>query len=208
MKRRRLISLILAGAFILVAGLLVWPLPPAAAMLSETWWLSTFLPGQAAASSECAEASPFSLTFFENLSKGSLAAAFILVFLAILSDKKSVKTVSGALAVLPLIAWGYVHFLVDYDQMRQNIFNLDVRAENTLANIAEAQDRYKSETGAYIKDLSRVKSHLAGAHGMDECVEILSLEVGFEHWSAAAKHRASPDIIRWDSTSGSSLRKG
>ena len=48
-------------------------------------------------------------------------------------------------------------------------------AEATLANIAEAQDRYKSEQGTYIGNLRKLYSHIGGAGGMNECVKILSV---------------------------------
>lgn len=108
----------------------------------------------------------------------------------------------------PFLAWGYVNYGVDYQQIRKDIFKYNVQAEATLANIAEAQDRYKSEQGEFIKELGQITSHLAGSQGLNECVELLSLEVSFEHWSASAKHVSSPETIYWDSTSGSSLKKG
>ncbi len=154
------------------------------------------------------EAPPPAIDQYVTMSTAGLVAGFILVFLAILLDNKKVKGLCWALAVIPFGVWGYVNFFVDYTQIQKTIFNLDVRAEQTLSNIAEAQDRFMSEQEEYIKDLSKVKSHLAGAHGLDECVEILDLTVAFDHWDASAKHVSSPNIIKWDSTSGSSLKKG
>ncbi|MCA9482305.1 MAG: hypothetical protein KC553_01060 [Nitrospina sp.] len=154
------------------------------------------------------EPPPPSLDGFVTTSKASLIVGFLLVFAGIFIDRKKVKLTCWGLAVIPFGVWGYLNFLVDYSEIRKKIFNLDVRAEQTLSNIAEAQDRYKSEQEVYIKDLSQVKSHLAGAHGLDECVEILDLNVGFDHWTASAKHVSSPNIVKWDSTSGSSLKKG
>jgi len=163
------------------------------------------IPGIAQAS--CGEEF-ISLSFYEDISLYSLIAGFALVFAAIFLENKKAKLGLGIVAVLPFLAWGYVNFLVDYEKIRKTIFNYNVQAEATLANIAEAQERYKSEQGEFITDLKVLRSHLAGAHGMDECVKIIELNVSFEHWSAVAQHHSSPDTIRWDSTSGSSLKKG
>jgi hypothetical protein len=149
-----------------------------------------------------------SLGVYEDISLYSLIAGFVLVFAAIFLEKKKVKLGLGMAAVLPFLAWGYVNFMVDYDEIRKTIFNYNVQAEATLANIAEAQERYQSEQGAFITDLKVLESHLAGAHGMDECVRIVELNASFEHWSAVAQHYSSPDTVRWDNTSGSSLKKG
>ena len=148
------------------------------------------------------------LKLYEDISFYSLIVGFVLIFAAIFLEKKKVKLSLGVAAVLPLLAWGYVNFLVDYDKIRKTIFNYNVQAEATLANIAEAQERYQSEQGDFITDLKVLESHLAGAHGMDECVKIIELNVSFQHWSAVAQHYSSPDTVRWDSTSGSSLKKG
>lgn len=159
------------------------------------------------ASSKCLPPPP-SLDGFQAMSTGGLIAGFVLVFLGILLDNKRLKSTCWVLAVVPFGLWGYANFMVDYNQIQKSIFNMDVMAEQTLSNIAEAQDRFKSEQEEYIKDLTKVKSHLAGAHGLDECVEILELNVSYEHWDASAKYVSSPNIVKWDSTSGSSLKKG
>jgi len=148
------------------------------------------------------------LKFYEDISLYSLIAGFVLVFAAIFLEKKKVKLGLGVAAVVPFLAWGYVNFIVDYDKIRKTIFNYNAQAEATLANIAEAQERYQSEQGSFITDLKVLESHLAGAHGMDECVQIVELNASFGHWSAVAQHYSSPDTVRWDSTSGSSLKKG
>ncbi|MEE8269212.1 MAG: hypothetical protein V3R23_04280 [Nitrospinaceae bacterium] len=148
------------------------------------------------------------LSLYEDISLYSLIAGFVLVFAAIFLEKKKVKLGLGVTAVLPFLAWGYVNFLVDYTKIQKTIFNYNVQAEATLANIAEAQERYQSEQGNFITDLKVLESHLAGAHGMDECVRIVELKASFGHWSAVAQHYSSPDTVRWDSTSGSSLKKG
>lgn len=168
--------------------------------------LSQWSVGQVA-TGECLPPPP-SLDGFQTLSTVGLVAGFIFVFLAILLDNKKLKATCWALALIPFGMWGYANFLVDYNGIQKSIFNLDAMAEQTLSNIAEAQDRFKSEQDIYIKDLTKVKSHLAGAHGLDECVRILELNVAFDHWDAAAKHISSPNVVRWDSTSGSSLKKG
>jgi hypothetical protein len=148
------------------------------------------------------------LNMYENISLYSLITGFVLVFTAIFLEQKKVKLALCVVAVTPFMIWGYVNFLVDYDGIRRTIFNYNLQAEATLANIAEAQERYQSEQGNFIKDLKVLESHLAGAHGMDECVRIVELNVSFEHWSAVAQHRSSPDTVLWDNTSGSSLKKG
>ena len=148
------------------------------------------------------------LSYYENISMYSLFVGFGLVFLAIFMEKKKVKLGLAIVAVMPFLAWGYVNFLVDYEKIRKTIFNYNIQAEATLANIAEAQERYQSEQGSFITDLKVLESHIAGAHGMDECVKIVELNASFEHWSAVAQHYSSPDTVRWDSTSGSSLKKG
>ncbi len=148
------------------------------------------------------------LNIYENISLYSLIMGFVLVFAAIFLEQKKVKMALWVVAVTPFMIWGYVNFLVDYDSLRRTIFLYNLQAEGTLANIAEAQERYQSEQGNFIKDLKVLESHLAGAHGMDECVRIVELNVSFEHWSAVAQHRSSPDTVLWDSTSGSSLKKG
>jgi hypothetical protein len=148
------------------------------------------------------------LSLYEDISMYSLIAGFVLVFAAIFLEKKKAKLGLGMAAMLPFLAWGYVNFMVDYSKIQKTIFNYNAQAEATLANIAEAQERYESEQGAFITDLKVLESHLAGAHGMDECVRIVELNASFGHWSAVAQHYSSPDTVRWDSTSGSSLKKG
>jgi hypothetical protein len=149
-----------------------------------------------------------SLSVYEDISLYSLVAGFILVFAAIFIEKKAFKLSLGVAALLPFLAWGYVNFVVDFTKIQKTIFTYNLQAEATLANIAEAQARYQSEQGAFITDLKVLESHLAGAHGMDECVRIVELNASFGHWSAVAQHYSSPDTVRWDSTSGSSLKKG
>jgi hypothetical protein len=98
--------------------------------------------------------------------------------------------------------------MVDYTSLKTEIFTYNAMAESTLANIAEAQDRYKSEQGTYIGDLRKLYSHIGGAGGMNECVKILNVQAGFDHWRAVAGHVSSPDTITWDSRAGTSLKKG
>lgn len=148
------------------------------------------------------------LSFYEDISLYSLIIGFVLVFAAIFLEKKKVKLSLGMMAVLPFLVWGYVNFMVDYNKIQKTIFNYNAQAEATLANIAEAQERYQSEQGAFITDLKVLESHLAGAHGMDECVRVIELNASFNQWYAIAQHYSSPDTVRWDSTSGSSLKKG
>ena len=98
--------------------------------------------------------------------------------------------------------------MVDYPSLKKEIFSYNAMAEATLANIAEAQDRYKSEQGTYIDDLRKLYSHIGGAGGMNECVKILSVKAGFDHWRAEAAHLSSPETVIWDSRAGTSLKKG
>jgi hypothetical protein len=56
--------------------------------------------------------------------------------------------------------------------------------------------------------LQDLYSHVAGSHGINPCVRILKINAGFSQWVAEAKHVSSPDTIKWDSSSGSSLKKG
>jgi len=162
---------------------------------------------QIGATSGCGE--PIrSLDIYEQISLIGLIAAFGLILVGILIDKKALKSILWGLAVIPLGAWGYVNFLVDFDKIRQDITNYNLQAEATLANIAEAQDRYKSEQDTFLKDLEELESHLSGAQGINPCVRILELNVSWNHWSAVAKHVSSPETVLWDSTSGSSLKKG
>jgi hypothetical protein len=149
-----------------------------------------------------------SLSVYEDISLYSLVTGFVLVFTAIFIEKKAVKVSLGMASLLPFVVWGYVNFVVDYTKIQKTIFTYNLQAEATLANIAEAQERYQSEQGSFITDLKVLESHLAGAHGMDECVRIVELNASFGHWSATAQHHSSPDTVRWDSTSGSSLKKG
>ncbi len=190
----------LAGWLLAGAGV---PLPAEAGQ--RLWSLYSLDPAIARIS--CGEEF-ISLSIYENISLYSLIAGFALVFTAIFLEQKKIKLGLSLAAVVPFLIWGYVNFIVDYDKIRKTIFNYNLQAEATLANIAEAQERYQSEQGNFIKDLKALESHLAGAHGMDECVKIIELNVGFEHWSAVARHDSSPDTVRWDSTSGSSLKKG
>lgn len=190
-----LTGLLLAGAGMALpaeAGQGVWSLYSLAPVISQISCGEEFI----------------SLGIYENISLYSLIAGFALVFTAIFLEQKKIKLGLGLAAVAPFLIWGYVNFFVDYDRIRKTIFNYNLQTEATLANIAEAQERYQSEQGNFIKDLKALESHLAGAHGMDECVKIIELNAGFEHWSAVAQHDSSPDTVRWDSTSGSSLKKG
>lgn len=149
-----------------------------------------------------------SAKYFSNVSLYSLIGAFVLIFAGIFIDKKGLKLGVWALSVIPFILWVYINYFIDYERMKRLEFTYNAAAENTLANIAEAQDRYKSEQDTFLKDLDKLYSHMAGSHGIDECVEILKIDAEWNHWSAQAKHVSSPDKIIWDSRTGSSLKKG
>jgi hypothetical protein len=146
--------------------------------------------------------------YYTDASLYSLIAGFILVFGGIFSDKKALKFGVWGLAVFPFAFWVYINFFVDFQHSQKISFAYDTVAENTLANIAEAQDRYKSEQDTFIKDLDQLYSHMAGSHGIDECVKILKIEAKWDYWIAHAKHVSSPDKVIWDSRTGSSLKKG
>jgi hypothetical protein len=146
--------------------------------------------------------------YYSDASLYSLIAGFILVFAGIFADKKILKFGVWGLAVFPFAFWVYVNYFIDFQHSQNISFAYDTVAENTLANIAEAQDRYKSEQDTFIKDLNQLYSHMAGSHGIDECVEILKIEAKWDYWIAHAKHVSSPDKVIWDSRTGSSLKKG
>jgi cytochrome c biogenesis factor len=148
------------------------------------------------------------LSYFEKVSRYSLLICFGLFVIGILVDKRPMKITALTLSIIPLAVWGYVQFMVDFTELKKNVFAYNALAEGTLANIAEAQDRYKSEQGVYLKDLQELYSHVAGSHGINPCVRILKINAGFSQWIAEAKHVSSPDTIKWDSSSGSSLKKG
>lgn len=150
----------------------------------------------------------FPVSFYENLSLYSLIAGFAFVILGILLDKKSVKYGFFGVAILPLAVWAYVHFGIDFERINRLTFNYNATAEQTLANIAEAQDRYKSEHDTFLTDLDKLDSHMAGAHGIDPCIKILKIEATWNFWSAEAQHVSSPGKVTWDSKTGSSLKKG
>jgi len=160
-----------------------------------------------ASSGECGEKVQ-SAKYFSNVSLYSLIAAFGLVFAGIFIDKKALKLGIWSVSAIPFILWVYINYFVDYERMKRLEFTYNATAENTLANIAEAQDRYKSEQDTFFKDLDQLYSHMAGSHGINECVKILKIEAEWNHWSAQAKHVSSPDKVIWDSRTGSSLKKG
>jgi hypothetical protein len=172
-------------------------------LLAAAW----VVPGHAFGATDCGDAVR-PLTFYENVSLYALLAGFVFVILGILVDKKNLKMAAFGFALLPIAAWVYVQFFIDFSQVKRSVFAYNALAEGTLANIAEAQDRYKSEQGVFIKDLEKLYSHMAGSHGINPCVRILKINAGWDHWAAEAKHVSSPDTVLWTSKSGSSLKKG
>ena len=148
------------------------------------------------------------LSYYDNISLYSLIIGFGFIFIGIVSDVQIVKKISFVCLFFPFVMWGYVHFIMDFSELKKNVFAYNALAEGTLANIAEAQDRYKSEQDIFLKDLQKLYSHTAGSQGINPCVRILKINAGFNHWMAEAKHISSPDTIQWDSKSGSSLKKG
>ena len=173
----------------------------------ETWLQMQVLTGQSPTAGQCGEPVR-SLEFYQRISGYALVAAFVFIIPAILLNQKQTKVALTIIGALFLAGWGYLAYGIDYAEIKKAIFNYNLQAEQTLANIAEAQDRYKSEHDKYLKDLGELRSHLFGAHGINQCVKILELNVSWNHWSAKAKHVSSPDTVEWDSTSGSSLKKG
>jgi hypothetical protein len=157
--------------------------------------------------SSCGEKIP-ALGNYEIISQYSLMLAVILMIIGVLFDHKLWKKAFLILALIPFSGWMYVNFFVDYAKLKNDIFNHNAMAESTLANIAEAQDRYKSEQSTYIGDLRKIYSHIGGAGGMNECVKILNVQAGIDHWRAEAGHISSPDTVIWDSRAGTSLKKG
>jgi hypothetical protein len=164
-------------------------------------------PGSSWGQTSCGNKIP-ALGIFEQISQYALGFAVIFMILGILLDHKFWKKALWVLALVPFIGWSYVNFFVDYTQLKKDIFKYNSMAEASLANIAEAQDRYKSEQGTYISDLRKIYAHIGGAGGMNECVKILNVQAGFDQWRAEARHISSPDKVVWDSRSGSSLKKG
>ncbi len=146
--------------------------------------------------------------YYSNASLYSLIGGFILVFAGIFADKKALKLGVWILAAFPFAFWIYINYFVNFERTQKISFVYDTVAENTLANIAEAQDRYKSEQDTFIKDLDQLYSHMAGSHGINECVKILNIEAKWDYWIAHAKHVSSPHKVIWDSRTGSSLKKG
>lgn len=146
--------------------------------------------------------------YYSNASFYSLIAGFGLLIAGILMDKKPLKMGLWGLSLVPFAVWLYVHFFIDFEKVKRLTFTYNAAAENTLANIAEAQDRFKSEQDTFLKDLNQLYSHMAGSHGIDECVKVLKIEAAWNYWSAEAQHVSSPEKVRWDSKTGSSLKKG
>jgi len=146
--------------------------------------------------------------YFERASLVALGAGFALLLAGILIDRRAIKRTCLVLMLLPFAAWVYIHFFIDYAGLKRLAFTYNAEAENTLANIAEAQDRYKSEHDTFLVDLDKLHSHTAGAHGTNPCVKILKIDAQWNHWYAEAQHVSSPNKVTWDSRTGSSLKKG
>jgi hypothetical protein len=165
------------------------------------------LPHIALGQTSCGEKIP-DLEIFDQISQYALWIALGLMVPGIIFDHKFWKKILFILALIPFAGWTYVNFFVDYNSLKKEIFNHNAMAEATLANIAEAQDRYKSEQETYIGDLRKIYSHIGGAGGMNECVKILNVQAEIDHWRAEAGHVSSPDTVIWDSRAGTSLKKG
>ena len=90
----------------------------------------------------CGEKSKAGKYYFRRLLYIPSSPGFILVFGGIFADKKALKFGVWGLAVFPFALWTYVNYFVDFQHTQKISFAYDTVAENTLANIAEAQDRY------------------------------------------------------------------
>jgi hypothetical protein len=161
----------------------------------------------AAGAGACGEKILASATY-QQISQFSIIAGVVLLISGILLDKKAVKMALFSLSLVGLGAWSYIHYGINFDEVNRQTFTYNSIAEQTLANIAEAQDRYKSENDTYLKDLNKLYSHMAGSHGIDQCVDILKIDATWNQWTAVAKHVSSPEKVVWSSKSGSSLKKG
>ena len=71
--------------------------------------------------SECGEAIK-PLSYYNNIAFYSLIVGFGLVLLGILSDVKIIKNTSFACAFIPFALWGYVHFIIDFSELKKNVF--------------------------------------------------------------------------------------
>jgi hypothetical protein len=161
----------------------------------------------AAGAGACGE-KVLSSSIYQQISLYSVIAGFGFLVGGIFSDKKALKFALFSLSLVGLGAWSYIHFGINFDKVNRQTFTYNIIAEQTLANIAEAQDRYKSEYDTYLKDLNKLYSHMAGSHGIDQCVDILKIEATWNEWTAVAKHVSSPEKVTWTSKNGSSLKKG
>ena len=147
-------------------------------------------------------------SIYQQISLYSVIAGFGFLVGGIFLDKKALKFALFSLSLVGLGAWFYIHFGINFDMVNRQTFTYNIIAEQTLANIAEAQDRYKSEYDTYLKDLNKLYSHMAGSHGINQCVDILKIEATWNQWTAVAKHVSSPEEVTWSSKTGSSLKKG
>ena len=151
---------------------------------------------------------PISIETYERVSYIALVTGFGLIFLLTFLNNNALKITLGVVASIALGIWGYIYFTADYEETRKIIFNYNVQAEQALNNLAEGQDRYKSEYGVYLTDLEKLHSHVAGASGVNRCVKIFNIRAYYDYWTATAQQISSPDKVYWDSRKGSSLKKG
>ena len=124
------------------------------------------------------------LSYYNTISTYALILCFALFFTGILIERKVIKVIALSLSILPLLMWCYVQFMIDFSEIQKDVYAYNALAEGTLANIAEAQDRYKSEQGVFMKDLQILYSHTAGSRGINPCVQILKINAGFSQWIA------------------------
>ena len=73
------------------------------------------------AQADCGEKIP-DLIIYEQVSQYSIWIALALAIGGILIEQKISKRILMVFAMLPLAAWGYVQFMVDYSSLKKEIF--------------------------------------------------------------------------------------
>ena len=69
----------------------------------------------------CGEKIP-NLIIYERISEFSIWIALAFAIGGILLDQNTRKRILFILTIVPLIAWGYVQFVVDYSRLKKDIF--------------------------------------------------------------------------------------
>ena len=73
------------------------------------------------AQTTCGEKIP-DLIIYDHIAQYSIWIALSFLIGGILLEKKYIKRILMALVLLPLLAWGYVQFVVDYASLKKEIF--------------------------------------------------------------------------------------